>query len=261
MHQGPSDHCRSFSYVASSSIGYVKTTSALATLSRMRSTPAIDEQLRARLIEAVQKLDDGSADAFGRRLGYTNGGYIREVLNGKKPVREALIARANATKELAGWFSSVLAKLPDSVSNVHEVVPRKRVPVVSWVMAGELEEVWDHHNPGEADEWVDVCHTTPGENAFALRVKNDSMTSPHPGERSFPEGTVITVDPMRGANAGDFVVAKDVATQKATFKKLITDGGRWFLKPLNPAYPTIEIDDPALRVIGRVIESVTRQKL
>jgi SOS-response transcriptional repressor LexA len=56
-------------------------------------------------------------------------------------------------------------------------------------------------------------------------------------------------------------VAKDVHTQQATFKQLTTDGGRWFLRPLNPAYPTMEIDDPAMRVIGRVIEFQTRGKL
>jgi SOS-response transcriptional repressor LexA len=80
------------------------------------------------------------------------------------------------------------------------------------------------------------------------------MTSPYPGEVSFPDGTIIIVDPMRQCGAGDFVIAKDVSTQRATFKKLTTDGGRWFLKPLNPSYPTIEIDHPSLRTVGRVIE-------
>jgi len=115
--------------------------------------------------------------------------------------------------------------------------------------------------PGQADEWEDVYETTPSENAFALRVEGDSMTSPYPGELSFPSGTIIVVDPSRSADAGDFVVAKDVATQKATFKKMVHDAGRWFLKPLNTAYPTLEIDDPAIRVIGRVIEFRTGGKL
>lgn len=168
-----------------------------------------------------------------------------------------------ATGKLEGWMDQDHSSSPprSEPSNVYEITPRKRVPLISWVIAGNLEDIEDHGQPGEADEWVEVYDTLPGENAFALRVKNDSMTSPHPGERSFPEGTVIVVDPLRGASAGDYVVAKDVVTQQATFKKLTTDGGRWFLKPLNPIYPTVEIDDPSLRVIGRVIEAVTRQKL
>lgn len=139
-------------------------------------------------------------------------------------------------------------------SNVGPVSARKTVPLISWIKAGSWGDVQDDFHPGEADEWIDAYETQPGENAFALKVTGDSMTSPYPGELSFPDGTIIIVDPARAANAGDYVVAKDVGTQSATFKRLAYDAGRWYLKPLNPTYPSIEIDDPAIRVIGRVIE-------
>lgn len=146
--------------------------------------------------------------------------------------------------------------------NVESVRVRRSVPLVSWVRAGLWGDVSDPFQPGEADEWIDVYDTTPGDQTFALRVDGDSMTSPHPGDGpNFPDGTIIIVDPSRAASANDFVVAKDVSTQQATFKKLVTDGGRWFLRPLNPIFPTVEISDPAVRVIGRVIESMFRRKL
>lgn len=159
-----------------------------------------------------------------------------------------------------GWMD---LPLPDpSPSNVKEVAPKRRVPLISWVRAGSWSDVEDQYHPGEADEWVDVYDTIPGDQTFALRVTGDSMTSPYAGDAiTFPDGTVIVVDPMRAASAGDYVVAKDVTTQQATFKKLTTDGGRWYLKPLNPSYPMIEIDDPAVRVIGKVIEFFYRKKL
>lgn len=159
-----------------------------------------------------------------------------------------------------GWMDT---PLPDpSPSNVKEVAPKRRVPLISWVRAGSWSDVEDQYHPGEADEWVDVYDTIPGDQTFALRVTGDSMTSPYAGDAiTFPDGTVIVVDPMRAASAGDYVVAKDVTTQQATFKKLTTDGGRWYLKPLNPSYPMIEIDDPAVRVIGKVIEFFYRKKL
>lgn len=138
--------------------------------------------------------------------------------------------------------------------NVAPAPQRQKVPLISDVQAGSLRDIVDMFEPGVAEDWIDVYESTPGERAFALRVSGDSMTNPHAAD-SFPEGTIIIVDPDRSASAGDFVVAKDVVTQQATFKKLTHDGGRWYLKPLNPAYPTMEIDDPALRVIGRVIES------
>lgn len=149
---------------------------------------------------------------------------------------------------------------PSGHGNVIPVTSRGRVPLISWVAAGNLGEIEDMYAPGEAEEWIDT-ESQPSKNSFALRVTGDSMTSPYPGDVSFPDGSLIVVDPNRSATAGDFVVAKDVHTQQATFKKLAHDGGRWFLKPLNPTYPTVEIDDPGLRVIGRVIEAVTRRKL
>ena len=127
------------------------------------------------------------------------------------------------------------------------------VPLISWVRAGDLTEVVDNHAPGEADSWVTPEFTKPSRHAFALRVEGESMSGGNNGV-NFPDGCIIIVDPERSPRSGDYVVAKDVVTQKATFKKLTTDGASWYLKPLNPAYPTKEIDDPSMRVIGVVIE-------
>lgn len=142
----------------------------------------------------------------------------------------------------------------DELANIRPIESRAKVPQISWVQAGSLSEVQDFYQPGEAEHWEDVFYTTPSRNAFALTVEGESMVSPYPGERSFPPGTILIVDPGREALAGDYVIAKDVLTQQATFKKLMHDGGRWFLKPLNPSFPTIEIDSPELRIIGRVCE-------
>lgn len=135
-----------------------------------------------------------------------------------------------------------------------------RVPLISEVQAGHWADICDNFSAGEADEWVRPIASKPGKHAFALEVMGESMTSPFvgPGVLTFPEGTTIIVDPEQAADAGHFVVAKDVSTQKATFKKLMYDGGRWYLKPLNPDYKTVEIDDPAMRVIGRVIEYIPK---
>lgn len=145
-------------------------------------------------------------------------------------------------------------RVSSSVANVTSASSRRRLPLISWVQAGMWSDVQDNYHPGEAEQWAEAYNSNPGGHSFALRVEGDSMTSPVPGKLSFPEGTILIVDPDRGASAGDFVVAKDVQTQQATFKQLTSDGGRWYLRPLNPAYPTVEIDDPAIRVIGRVVE-------
>lgn len=172
------------------------------------------------------------------------------------------IVGCSATWVLEGTgLMTAMFREPDAVSNIEPVERKKRVPLISWVRAGLWNDVQDPFHPGEADDWAEAYDTRPGDNAFALRVIGDSMTNPVPGDRTFPEGTIIIVDPGRSADAGDYVVAKDIGTQKATFKRLVSDGGRWYLKPLNPAYPTVEIDDPNIRVIGKVIEYQTRGKL
>lgn len=136
--------------------------------------------------------------------------------------------------------------------NVEPATLRAAVPVISWVQAGELNGVVDLYHPGDAEEWIPALHSRPGPHAFALRVAGDSMTS-QAGE-SFPDGTLLIVDPDVAPTPGRYVIAKDVQTQKATFKRLVTDGGRWYLRPLNQAFPTQEIDRPELRIIGVVIE-------
>lgn len=79
----------------------------------MASLNEKDARLTARLVEAVDQVAGGSADRLGRMLGYTNGGYIREIVNGKKPVRRMLIERfksAGASKadpRLPAWFDEV----------------------------------------------------------------------------------------------------------------------------------------------------------
>lgn len=186
---------------------------------------------------------------------------ISKIERGSTLNPAGLVELAIALKVDPFWLKTGEGLPSSSLENTTSVTNRGSVPLISWVAAGNFREIHDMFEPGEAEEWVEVSETQFGKNSFALRVSGDSMTSPYPGELSFPDGCILIVDPSRASSAGDFVIAKDVMTQQATFKKLAHDGGRWFLKPLNPAYPTIEIDDPDLRVVGRVVEFQLRRKL
>lgn len=109
--QGSWVQYRSKLYVASTHARYGTGQVAGATLGRMRSTPDLDRALEQRLREAVVRFAGGSADAFGQKIGYANGGYIREVLTKKKPVRESLIERVHAVPEMRDWFAAVLTPI------------------------------------------------------------------------------------------------------------------------------------------------------
>lgn len=102
--QGSWPHYRSTRYVASRAKLLKSLGRSLCYGSAMKRSPEKEAWLLARLKEAVEQFDGGSADAFGRRLGYTNGGGIRQCLNGSRPVQPAIIEKAHAKPELAGWF-------------------------------------------------------------------------------------------------------------------------------------------------------------
>ncbi len=93
---------------------------------------------------------------------------------------------------------------------------------------------------------------------FALEAEGDSMTSPTGELPSFPQGTVLFVDPDRAYKSGDFVICRN-NTGSAVFKKLTTDGSSWFLKSINPDYPVIQVGNIAQQIVGIVIQSQTAQ--
>lgn len=136
-------------------------------------------------------------------------------------------------------------------SNVEPVIGTQngKVPLISWVQAGAWDEAIDNLYPGDAETWL-PCPVSHGSRTFALRVKGDSMTASY--GKSYPEGSVIYIDPdQAGAvTTGDRVIAKMLGENAVTFKSFIEDAGKYYLKPLNPAYPLII--DP-FQLLGKVI--------
>ena len=212
-------------------------------------------------LRAARKFADLTQEGLSKLTGIAQSTISTAERLGHGSADTSVYARACGVD--AHWLATGegLMKVKQASQNVRSVTIRATVPLISRVQAGKFQGIEDMFEPGEADEFVDVFESSVGGNAFALRVDGDSMVNPYPSGPTFPAGTIIIVDPSRSVNAGDYVVAKDVETQQATFKKLAHDSGRWYLKPLNPAYPTLEIDDPAVRVIGRVVEYRTGGKL
>jgi len=129
---------------------------------------------------------------------------------------------------------------------------KRAVPVIALIRAGNMADIGALPEPGQGDRWESPDERL-GVRGWAHIVEGDSMDDGT--DKAVPEGWLIFVDPDLSPQAGDYVIAKDVATQQATFKKLSYDGGRWYLKPLNRQYQAIEIDSPELRVIGVVTEA------
>lgn len=105
-----------------------------------------------------------------------------------------------------------------------------RVPVVSWIQAGEWGEIVGGFAATDAEEWL-PCPRSHGPNTFALRVQGSSM------EPKFQAGDIIFVDPSAEALHGKNVVVRLENEQTATFKQLVIEDGQMFLRPLNPDWP------------------------
>lgn len=117
-----------------------------------------------------------------------------------------------------------------------------KLPLISWVQAGAFQNISDPYQPGDAENWVPVTKRY-SKRAFCLRVRGDSMQASE--GFSFPDGAIICVEPDAAANNKSFVVVRLEDTEEATFKQLVVDGSKRYLKPLNPRYPIIEISSEA----------------
>ena len=165
----------------------------------------------------------------------------------KKMDGENLVRTAKALGVTPEWLSTgkgekqIMQTLHEHENYISLSESRNYIPLISWVSAGNWCEAIDNFSPGDAEEWL-PCPVTHGEHTYALRVKGDSMTSPYAGQRSYNEGTIIFVDPSRQITNGCRVIAKLPESNEVTFKEYREDGGKYYLKPLNPQYSLQEIN-------------------
>lgn len=79
------------------------------------------------------------------------------------------------------------------------------------------------------------------------------MTNPAGGRDNFPEGIYVHIHPTVEAQPGDYVVAKRVRENKATFKRLCLIDGELFLHALNPTWPNPYLKlEPGDRIVGKL---------
>ena len=204
----------------------------------------LQEQRRGRLRAAVDYLCGGNETEFGRRLGYKDGGFVRQMLSGGKSITEKTILKIELLPGLERWFSD------DERDANTSPGPRVtgRVPLISSVQAGEMTDATDIYAPGFAEDFVST--TAPvHRHTYALRIKGDSM------EPLIPEGYVVIVEPEADPREGDVVVTKN-GDHEANVKLLVKVSGDWWLKPANRDYKPKPLGDA--RIIGVVVAAERR---
>lgn len=129
---------------------------------------------------------------------------------------------------------------------------RGKVPLISWVQAGQWTAVAKSFEVFDAQDWL-PCVASHSPSTFCLRVRGQSMFNPN-GTPSFSEGDIIFVDPEKASDNRSCVIVMLDDEQEATFKQLVIEGDRKMLRPLNPSWPEqwLPINGNAT-IIGTVI--------
>ena len=182
--------------------------------------------------------------------GWFDGGTLS--LEGMNLINAAKYLQVSAEWLGSGKGRMVPEKNPPAFIEVStlDLEHSKKVPLISWVQAGEWCEAVDPFLPGDADVWLS-CPAPHSEYTYALIVHGDSMTAQTVGIRSYPEGCTIFVDPLkRDPVNGDRVIACLDDSNKVTFKIFKKEDGRVWLEPINTRHDPIK--DP-FKVIGTVI--------
>lgn len=117
----------------------------------------------------------------------------------------------------------------------------KRVPIISWKEAGEIEQ----YSPTIESEWV-WTDVECGPKTYALQVRDDSM------EPRYEEGAIVVVDPEKVPTHRSVVVVKYKEDNVTSCAQLLIDGKTRYLKPHNSNYKTIliEEDNPQIKFCG-----------
>lgn len=118
------------------------------------------------------------------------------------------------------------------------------IPLLSWEQAIHWLDNRDSIN-------IDKYETTDisvSENAYALRVKDTTMTP------RFPENTLLVIDPVMEPSDRDYVVAHISNQKQAIFRQLLLDSDDTYLKPLNTDFKMILLNRES-RLLGVMVQA------
>lgn len=185
-------------------------------------------------IKSLRKITKTSQKDLGKFCGVSDVavGYWEKDVN---------VPGGEALSKLAKYFNTSIDYILYGTEFQDTLITKmRRVPVLSWVQAGNFTESKPAEILVETDKWVETSLRI-SDSSFALEVKGDSMTNPN-GLPTIPQGATVIVDPDAEPINGKIVVARLDGTNEATVKKLVIDGPHKFLVPLNPRYPNIPIN-------------------
>lgn len=141
---------------------------------------------------------------------------------------------------------------------IDQVNPITPIPILTWKQVAETSDL-EQIDKLKKVEYIPHLYTDELGH-YALRIKGDAMTALSGHMVSFREGDIIQIDQAAKPRHNDYVVVVLNGAKEATFRQYIVDGGVPYLKPINPQFPLIEVDDKA-RFCGVAVYHIAKSSL
>lgn len=217
----------------------------------------LNTQRIALLRSAIDKVASGNVSEFGRRLGYKDGAFVRQMLGAIRPVSEKTIRAVEALPGLKGWFDQprpakvVRAQTRDSAENLPlifdsepdkpphnnsgaaetktknvppdvdylaEEMKFRPIPVIGRAQGGMPERIWtDGDYPVGATDKYAMVATSDP-HAFLTPIVGTSMVP------KFNPGDFAFVEPETPVEVEDDVLVR-LTTGETLLKRLISRRG------------------------------------
>lgn len=207
-------------------------------------------------------LEFGGNTELGKKLGYTNGSHIGNLLSGYRPITEKFITKVETQLRCKGWFSfgaqdEAIQPITNAKNGV--VVPllaaaasmgQGEHDILGDTIAGDmvLSSVWIKQN-------INPISNT--RNLRFLHAYGDSM------EPTFKSGDVLLID--SGIQSADIDGIYVLEAQQRLFVKRVTLDvfGKYTISSDNPNVKTVSILNGSndVKILGRVLWAWTGKRL
>jgi phage repressor protein C with HTH and peptisase S24 domain len=209
-----------------------------------------------------EKRPEGNKTAFGKMLGHKDGGHVRQMISGARPITEKTIRQIEEFPGMAGWFdekvsSHIKPVLPNRQSgppdnqsssvgayNVPRIpdrhipvgdLPAKRIYVVGQANGGLPERLWTDggYLVGATEEFAVLATDDP--HAFLCPIIGTSMAPVYnPGDFAFVEpGTEVELgdDVLVRLTAGGTMLKQLRSLRNGVQLGSYNEPGTLFFKP------------------------------
>lgn len=153
--------------------------------------------------------------------------------NAREPRHSSLVPLASFFGVSVNDVVSIDFETGDISTEVTAVSLRKEVCLFDISEVNSNMNFREHENRNT----VPVVHARVSNDSFAIEINGDSMSP------EMPAGAVAIVDANRKAKGGDYVVAAHPVTYVPIIRKLVEEGGCFYLHPENKMFEAIKLKE------------------